>query len=130
MKLTTMNTWVRENTGTIVLIGGGLLLLWIITRSPSKVAGDIARGAVAAGSEVITGVVDESGQAVGLPALTDMTTDPYVARYIMDHPNGGQLAASVWSSLSAFARAEFLPTYSGHMPDVGSAIYKKFPPNP
>lgn len=129
MKLTTMNSWVRENTGTVVLIGGGLLLLWIITRGPAKVAGDIARGAVAVGGEVVKGVVDETGQQVGLPALSDMTTDPYVARYIMDHPNGGQIAASVWSSLPALARAEFLPQYSGHMPDVGSAIYKKFPPN-
>ena len=130
MKLTTMNSWVRDNTGTIVLIGGGLLLLWIITRSPSKVAGDIARGAVAVGGEVAKGVVDESGQIVGLPALENMTTDPYVARYILDHPNGGQFAASVWSSLPALARAQFLPEYGGHMPTPGSVIYNKFPPNP
>lgn len=129
MKLTTMNDWVRENTGTIVVIGGGLLLLWIITRGPAKFAGDVARGVVAASGEVVTGVVDESGQIIGLPALSDLTTDPYVARYIMDHPNGGQFAASVWSSLPALARAEFLPTYSGHMPDPGSLIYRKFPPN-
>lgn len=129
MKLTTMNSWVRDNTGTIVLIGGGLLILWIITRSPSKVAGDIARGAVATAGEVATGVTDEAGQIIGLPALSDMTTDPYVARYIMDHPQGGQFSASVWSSLPALARAEFLPQYSGHMPPVGSLIYKKFPPD-
>jgi hypothetical protein len=130
MKITTMTKWVEDNTATIVLVGGGLLLLWIITRGPAKFAGDVARGVVAAGGEVATGVVDETGQIIGLPALSDMTTDPYVARYIIDHPNGGQLEASVWSSLSALARAEFLPQYSGHMPDVGSAIYKKFPPNP
>lgn len=130
MKLTAMNTWVRENTGTIVLIGGGLLLLYIITRGPAKFAGDVARGVVAAGGEVVTGAVDETGQVIGLPALADMTTDPYVARYIMDHPNGGQIAASVWASLPALAKAEFLPTYSGHMPDPGTAIYRKFPPNP
>lgn len=129
MKLTTMNSWVRDNTGTIVIIGGGLLLLWIITRSPSKVAGDIARGAVAAGGEVAKGVVDETGQIVGLPSLDSMTDDPYVARYIMDHPNGGQFASSVWASLPAFAHAQFLPEFSGHMPPVGSAIYNKFPPN-
>ncbi len=129
MKLTTMNTWVRDNTGTIVVIGGGLLLLWIIMRGPAKFAGDVARTAVAAGGEVVKGVVDESGQIIGLPALENMTNDPYVARYIMDHPNGGQLAASVWSSLPALARAEFLPTYSGHMPEPGSTIYQKFPPN-
>lgn len=130
MKLTTMNSWVRDNTGTLVLIGGGLLLLWIITRSPSKVAGDVARGVVSAGGEVVKATVDESGQIVGLPSLDDMTSDPFVARYIMDHPNGGQFSASVWASLPAFARAQFLPQYSGHMPSVGSAIYNKFPPNP
>ena len=129
MKLTTMNGWVRDNTGTLVLIGGGLLLLWIITRSPSKVAGDIARGAVAAGGEVVKGVVDEGGQIVGLPALESMTTDPYVARYIMDHPNGGLFDASLWASLPAFAQAQFLPEFSGHMPDPGTVIYNKFPPN-
>jgi hypothetical protein len=130
MKASTMNAWVRDNTGTIVLIGGGLLLLWIITRSPSKVAGDLARGVVAASGEVVTGVVDEGGRIVGLPALADLTTDPYVARYIMDHPDGGHFAASVWASLPAFAQAEFLPTYSGHMPAPDSTIYRKFPPNP
>jgi hypothetical protein len=129
MKITTMSNWVRDNTGTIVVIGGGLLLLWIITRGPAKFAGDVARTAVAAGGEVVKGVVDEGGQAVGLPALENMTTDPYVARYIMDHPNGGQLDASIWASLPAFAQAQFLPQYSGHMPPLGSVIYNKFPPN-
>ncbi len=129
MRLTTVNNWVRDNTATIVVVGGGLLLLWIITRTPSKVAGDIARGAVSVGKEVVTGVVDETGQTVGLPSLANMTSDPYVARYILDHPNGGQVAASVWASLPAFAQAQFLPTYSGHMPEYGSVIYQKFPPN-
>lgn len=129
MKASKLVTWVEDNTATIVLVGGGLLILWIMARGPAKFAGDVARGAVAVGGEVVKGVVDETGQQVGLPALADLTTDPYVARYIMDHPNGGQLAASVWSSLPALARAEFLPQYSGHMPDPGTAIYQKFPPN-
>lgn len=77
----------------------------------------------------VTGVVTGVSNATGLPTPAQTTTDKYVARYIMDHPAGGQMAASAWSSAAAYVGAQFLPQYSGHAPQPGTAIYAQFPPD-
>lgn len=89
-----------------------------------------AGGAIVdAASGAVVGVTDAAGQAVGLPALSDITTDPGVARWILDHPKGGQFAASKWASAGAYFDAQFLDEGSGTVPpDPLSKIYKLFPP--
>lgn len=89
----------------------------------------IGAGAVDAVTGAAVGAVDATGQTIGLPALSDITTDPYVARYVMDHPDGGYLSASKWSSAAALVQAGFLDQYSGHVPPAGSKIYAVFPPS-
>lgn len=89
----------------------------------------IGSGIINAATGAVTGTVDATGQIVGLPALADITTDPYVARYIMDHPNGGKLAASKYASAAAFAGALWLDEWSGHTPPAGSKIEQLFPPD-
>ena len=112
----------------LLIAGVGLVLFVLMKGGIRNAAESIGSGIVNAAGGVVTGGVDTIGQGVGLPALSDITTDKYVARYIIDHPNGGTLAASKWASAAAFGAALFLDAWSGHMPPTGSAIYRAFPP--
>lgn len=121
--------WARDNATTIATVAGLGLLAWIILRSPSKVAEDVGRGIVNVGRGAVTGVVDEFGKIVGLPSVYDVTEDPYIARYMIDHPRGGYVRASVYSTPAAMARALMLNQYSGTLPPPDSRIYAEFPPS-
>ena len=125
---TNLVVWARDNAATIGVLAGVGLLAWIVLRSPSKVAEDIGRGAVSVGRGVATGVVDEAGKIIGIPSVYDVTDDPYVARYIIDHPRGGYLRASAYSTPVALARAWAMDEYTGLMPPKDSRIYAEFPP--
>lgn len=108
-------------------VGLGLYVWW--SGGFANAAEKAGEGLVNAAGGLIKGGVDAVGQGVGLPALSDITTDPYVARYIMDHPAGGQIAATKYSSAAAYAGALWLDNYSGHTPPVGSKIATLFPPD-
>lgn len=125
-----MVVWVQQNAATIGLLAGMGLLAWIILRTPSKFAEDVGRGAVNIGRGAATGVVDEVGKIIGAPSVYDVTDDPYVARYMIDHPRGGYVRAVSYSTPVAMARALMLNEFSGHMPPADSRIYAEFPPTP
>ena len=121
-------TWARDNAVPLGVLAGVGLLAWIILRSPSKVAEDIGRGVVTVGRGAVTGFVDEAGKIVGIPSVYDVTDDPYIARYMIDHPRGGYLRASAYSTPVALVRALALDEYSGLLPPEDSRIYAEFPP--
>lgn len=119
------------NESELLILGGvGLLVYVLMKGGVANAFQSIGSGLVNAAGGAAVGAVDATGQAVGLPALSDITTDPYVARYIMDHPDGGWLSASKWSSAAALAQGTMLPQYSGHIPDEtrNAKIYALFPP--
>ena len=122
--------WAQENIATIGLMAGLGLLAWIMLRGPAKAAEDVGRTAVNVGRGAATGVVDEIGKIVGAPSVYDVTDDPFVARYIIDHPRGGYVMAASYATPAAVARALMLDQFSGHMPQLDSRIYKEFPPTP
>lgn len=120
--------WAQENAIMIGVVSGLGLLAWIVLRSPSKIAEDVGRGIVNVGRGAATGVVDEVGKLVGIPSVYDVTDDPYTARYMIDHPRGGYVRASAYSTPVALARALMLNAYSGTLPPADSRIYAEFPP--
>lgn len=122
--------WARDNAATIGLMAGLGILAWIVLRGPSKVAEDTGRGVVKIVRGAATGVVDEVGKIVGAPSVYDVTDDPYVARYMIDHPRGGYVRALSYSTPVALARALTMPEFSGLVPPVDSRIYAEFPPTP
>lgn len=121
----------KEHFGEVELLGiaalGILAYVWF--------KGGIANAAYSAGGAivdaaggVIAGGVDTIGQGVGLPPLSDVTTDPYVSRYLIDHPHGGQYVASKWSSAAAYAQAQFIAPGNGRPAPAGTAIAAQWPP--
>jgi hypothetical protein len=121
--------WAKNNAVNIALIAGVGALIYVLYRGVGKTAEDVARGAVSVGRGATTGVVDEVGKIVGVPSVYDVTNDPYVARYMIDHPRGGYFQASFYSTPVALARALVLPEFSGRMPPQDSRIYREFPPD-
>lgn len=96
--------------------------------------GGLVNAAAAAGGAVVdaagaaaSGAVGAIGATVGLPTPAETTTDPAVARWIIDHPNGGQLEASKWAGAPAYFRAQFMATGSGTPPPEGSGLLALFP---
>lgn len=86
-----------------------------------KAATGLVKGAV---TGAVTGVTD----AVGIDPPEAYTHDPYVARYIMDDPDGGYYAASQWATTPALNAAEKLPPGSGYAPPANSKLAQLFPP--
>lgn len=125
-----MMVWARDNAIPIGILASLGLLAWIALRGPAKFAEDAGRGVVAVGRGAATGVVDEFGKIVGMPSVYDVTDDPYIARYMIDHPRGGYLRASAYSTPVAMARALMLPEFSGSLPPADSRIYLEFLPTP
>lgn len=107
----------------LLIVGGIATLLYIWWK------GGVAGAASAAGkalvnvaSGITSGAVDTVGQGIGLPSLADITTDPAVARYLIDNPNGGLFFASEWASAAAFFKATAMPSGSGTPPPAGSKV--------
>lgn len=116
------------NEATLLLGVGVVALLYVLAKGGIK--GAAASAAAAAAGAVVdagVGVVDGTGQAIGLPALSDITTDPAVARWVIDAPNGGYFEASVWSSATALARGWAMDEGTGQAPPRGSKIEALFP---
>lgn len=120
---------VVEKAAPLLLLVGAGIVAYVIIRGPSKIAQDAGRGAVKVVDGAVTGVVDEVGKIVGLPSPADVTSDPFVARYMIDHPRGGYLRASAYATPLAMARALALDEFSGRMPPEGSRIKAEFPPD-
>jgi hypothetical protein len=111
--------------GLIGLVGVGLYV-WH-KGGIGKAAAAAGAAAVDAAGDFTVGAVGEIGAAVGLPTPAETTTDPAVARWIIDHPNGGQFEASKWAGAPAYLRAQFLDAGSGTPPPEGSGLYALFP---
>jgi hypothetical protein len=82
----------------------------------------IGAGAVNTAGNVASGAVGAVGASVGLPTPSETTTDPAVARWIID--NHGYFTASKWSGAPALLKAAFLPEGTGTPPPPGSAAAK------
>lgn len=111
------------------MVAGGALALLYIWRSGSvsQAAYNVGAGTVDAVGNVAAGAVGEVGTAVGLPTPAQTTVDPAVARWIMDAPDGGYLAASEWASAPALFKALGMDAGTGTPPPAGSPIAAAFP---
>jgi len=116
-------------TPTSVAVIGGLAALAAFALYAWK-KGGIGAAAVDAVGSITSGAVGEIGATVGLPKPSQTTTDPAVARWIIDHPLGGVMAASSWAGAPAFLKALTMPAGSGTPPPVGSELAARFPELP
>lgn len=87
--------------------------------------GGIVQAFGSAAQSAAVSTVGSIGAAVGLPTPAQTTTDPAVARWIMD--NVGYFEASRWSSAGAFAGAFGREQGSGSAPPAGSALARALP---
>jgi hypothetical protein len=118
---------VSVNATGVLAIAGALVVLYIIVRGPKAAAKDAAKGAVGLAGAVVTGTVDGVSEAIGIPTTDDTTTDPRVARYIIDHPDGGYWAASAWAGVPALVQGAAMPAWSGSPPPAGTKLARRFP---
>lgn len=116
-----------EREVEIVLLIGAAVVAYVAYKGVRGVATEIPKILYDAAGNVIVGVTDATGQAVGLPPLADITIDAGVARWIWDNPAGGWFAASKWSSAGALWDAGFMDEGSGTPPPPDSKIAKVFP---
>lgn len=94
--------------------------------------GGLAPAAAAAGAAAVnaagsaaSGAVGAVGASVGLPTPDETTTDPAVARWLID--GYGYLEASKWAGAVALGRAAFMDAGSGTPPPAGSAVAMAHP---
>jgi len=88
-------------------------------------ASSVGDAAVAAAGGFASGTVGAIGSSVGLPTPMQTTTDPRVARWLIDR--AGWFEASKWSGGPALWDALNLPAGSGQAPPGGSALARAFP---
>jgi hypothetical protein len=112
----------------LAIAAGALLLIGLYVAK----RGGLVEAAKGAGAAVVdaagaaaSGAVGAIGASAGLPTPDETTTDPAVARWLID--NAGQLAASKWASAGAYLRAQLMAAGSGTAPAPGSTIAKAFP---
>lgn len=107
--------------GTMLLVGGAIALvavLYVVKKGPAGLAADGVKAAAGAAGAVATGTVDGVSQVVGLPTTEQTTTDPLVARWIID--NYGYLEATKWAGVPALWDASFMAAGTGTPPPAGS----------
>jgi hypothetical protein len=103
-----------------------LVAFYVVKRGGLVGAAQGAGAAVVnAAGAAASGAVGAIGSSVGLPTPDETTTDPAVARWLID--NAGQMAASKWASAGAYLRAQLMSAGSGTAPAPGSTIAKAFP---
>jgi hypothetical protein len=107
---------------TAAALGLGLVAVYVWSRGISGAASDAGKAAVNLAGGVATGVVDGVSGAVGIPATSDTTTDPAVARWIID--NYGYFEASKWSGAPALLKGWWMDAGTGKAPDAGSTLAK------
>jgi hypothetical protein len=120
--------------GTALLVAGALALvavLYVVKRGPGQVAADAGKAAagavVAAAGGVATGVADAGSGALGIPTTEQTTTDPSVARWLID--NYGYLDASEWSGAPALLKGAWMEAGTGTPPPAGSPVALAHPTN-
>lgn len=114
-----------------LLIGAALVgVAWYVWRKGGIVQAATAAG-TAAGAAVVntagavaSGAVGAVGASVGLPTPDETTTDPKVARWIIDRE--GYFEASKWAGAPALARAMFMDAGTGTPPPANSAAGRRF----
>jgi hypothetical protein len=79
---------------------------------------------VNAAGQAVSGGVGAVSQAVGLPTPDETTTDPRVARWLIDQV--GYWEASKWSGLPALVSGARMAPGSGQPPPNGSPLAKAF----
>lgn len=107
------------------LAAGGLAFYVWRKGGVSQAAQALGAGAVRAVDGAASGVVGAVGEVAGLPTPSQTTTDPYVARWLIDR--AGYFQASLWASAPALLRAATMPAGSGRPPSAGSLLAAQFP---
>lgn len=107
---------------TAAALGLGLVAVYVWSRGVSGAASDVGKAAVNLAGGVATGVVDGVSGAVGIPTTSDTTTDPLVARWIID--NYGYFEASKWAGAPALLKGWWMDAGTGKAPDAGSTLAK------
>ena len=109
----------------LVVAAGVALYVWK-KGGIAQAASSAGAAAVNAAGSAASGAVGAVGASVGLPTPDQTTTDPDVARWLIDH--AGYFEASKWSGAPALFHAMLLPAGSGRAPAAGSALAAAFPP--
>lgn len=95
--------------------------LWVYARGGLGPAGAaLGRGVVEGAAGAARGAVDATSDSLGIPSTHDTTTDPRVARWLID--TAGYWEASKWCGAPALVTAMTLPAGSGVPPPPGSKI--------
>lgn len=124
---------VKMNMPMVVAAAGavGVVVVGLYVWKMGGIA-NAAKGAAGAAVDVAegaaVGTVGAIGERFGLPTPDQTTTDPAVARWIID--NYGQMEASKWSSAWAYARSQFMSEGSGVSPPAGSDLARYFAAQP
>lgn len=108
-----------------------VVALYIVAKGGAKGAATAAGAAVVnAGIDVAgglaTGAVTATSEAVGLPTPAETTTDPAVARWLID--THGYFTASKWAGLPALIKGAAMDAGTGTPPPAGSPMLKALPP--
>jgi len=111
-------------TAIVVLVAGVAAALYVWKK------GGVAQAASSIGAAAVNvagaaGAVGAIGSSVGLPTPDQTTTDPKVARYLVDR--AGWLFASKWSSAGALFTAASMNVGSGTPPPAGGPIAAALP---
>lgn len=110
------------------LVAAGAVAFYVVKKGGLGAAASAAgAAAVGAAVDLTSGAVGEIGATVGLPRPSETTTDAGVARWIIDHPLGGYLDASMWASAGALASGLAMDSGSGRPPPAGSDLAARFP---
>ena len=116
----------------VALGAGAVLVLYVMRNGAAGAAKGLAHGAVGIATDIaggaVVGVLDGVSEAVGIPTPEETTTNPAVARYIIDHPQGGQVDASLWASATAYVKALFMDEGTGTPPPPNTKLAARFPP--
>lgn len=127
MRRSEAKTWF-ENHEIEIILSLGVVGFILLNGGFAGAAQATGKALVDAAGNVIKGGVDGIGQGFDLPALSIITTDPAVARYIIDAPNGGTFQASEYASALAFIKGSAMPAGSGTPPPANSQLATLFPP--
>lgn len=76
----------------------------------------------------VSSVLPDVAHALDPYDLQKTKDDASIARYIIDHPQGGYIQAARWFSPSALKTAWDMASGSGTAPDPGSYLANLYPP--
>lgn len=103
-------------------VGLGLAVMWVAVKDGKSTGEAIGTAAVDLAEGTVVGVVGGLGSVVGLPTPSQTTTDPAVARWIIDRH--GYLTASKWASAPALFKGMWMKEGTGTPPPPGSPADK------